>query len=224
MTTTPAGTAAATSRASAALAVKGFSHSTCLPAARAAMVQRPCSPLGSGLYTASMSGSADELLVGARHPGDVVLGGEGARLVVVAGRHGDDLGPGDVSGGADDRRGCDPRRAEHTDADGRHRSRLQASAASRARADRVGRWTSACQSPVSRTALRMVPASRSHERTVSPSAPRGRCHHQAASGMVLDERPALGQGQPGRGQAGEHPDAGGVLDADRVGLRPPGAG
>ena len=60
MTTTPGLplAASATARASSALAVNGFSHSTCLPARSAAIVQCPCSPLGSGLYTASISGSS----------------------------------------------------------------------------------------------------------------------------------------------------------------------
>ena len=40
---------AATCSASAAFAVNGFSHSTCLPASSAAIVHLPWSPLGSGL-------------------------------------------------------------------------------------------------------------------------------------------------------------------------------
>ena len=36
----------------------GFSHSTCFPAARARIVQVWCRPFGSGMYTASTSGSA----------------------------------------------------------------------------------------------------------------------------------------------------------------------
>ena len=44
--------------ASAAFAVSGFSQSTCFPASSVASVQRVWSPLGNGLYTASMSGDA----------------------------------------------------------------------------------------------------------------------------------------------------------------------
>lgn len=44
--------------ASCSLAVKGFSHSTCLPASRAAWAHWPCRPLGSPTYTASTEGSA----------------------------------------------------------------------------------------------------------------------------------------------------------------------
>ena len=40
---------AATARASSALAVKGFSHSTCFPARSARIVHTPCRPFGSGL-------------------------------------------------------------------------------------------------------------------------------------------------------------------------------
>ncbi|GEL45873.1 hypothetical protein CHO01_09890 [Cellulomonas hominis] len=48
---------AATSSASAAFAVKGFSQRTCLPAAIARRIQTPCSAAGVGTYTASTSGS-----------------------------------------------------------------------------------------------------------------------------------------------------------------------
>ncbi len=50
MTTSPdAWAATATSAASAAFAVNGFSHSTCLPAAIARSVHGACRELGSGL-------------------------------------------------------------------------------------------------------------------------------------------------------------------------------
>jgi|HubBroStandDraft_1064217.scaffolds.fasta_scaffold20946_4 hypothetical protein len=50
MTTSPLRSAASATRvASAALAVKGFSHSTCLPASRARRVHMACSEFGSGM-------------------------------------------------------------------------------------------------------------------------------------------------------------------------------
>ena len=56
---TPASSHAAIMRsASAASIASGFSHSTCLPAPAAAIVHGACKSLGSGLYTASTSGSA----------------------------------------------------------------------------------------------------------------------------------------------------------------------
>ncbi len=59
MTTRPeAAAASATHAASRALPANGFSHSTCFPAAIAVSVHGPCMEFGSGLYTASMSGSA----------------------------------------------------------------------------------------------------------------------------------------------------------------------
>ena len=48
----------ATVSASVAFAVNGFSQRTCLPASSALTVHSPWSPFGSGLYTASTSGSA----------------------------------------------------------------------------------------------------------------------------------------------------------------------
>ena len=44
--------------ASAVVVARGFSHRTCLPARAAAIVHSACRWLGSGLYTASTSGSA----------------------------------------------------------------------------------------------------------------------------------------------------------------------
>ena len=50
--------AACNCAASSAVSAIGFSHSTCLPAAAARSVQGTCRWFGSGLYTASISGSA----------------------------------------------------------------------------------------------------------------------------------------------------------------------
>ena len=56
---TPTASHAAIMRsASAAFIASGFSHRTCLPASAAAIVHGACRSLGSGLYTASISGSA----------------------------------------------------------------------------------------------------------------------------------------------------------------------
>ena len=136
---------------------------------------------------------------------------------MVAGRHGDDLGCVDMTAGADHGGGCDPRRAEDTDADGRHRCRLQRWR-ERRWCHHSGRCTSACHSPVRRTTLRIVPASRSHDENLAVVGSRRRVDHEAPTGVVLDERPAVGQGQSGGGQAAAHPCSRGVLDADRVGL------
>ena len=56
---TPASRQASTiSTASAASTANGLSTSTCFPARAAAITQRWCSDVGSGMYTASISGSA----------------------------------------------------------------------------------------------------------------------------------------------------------------------
>jgi hypothetical protein len=47
-----------TSCASGAVGASGFSHKTCLPRAAAARVHSACIVLGSGMYTASTSGSS----------------------------------------------------------------------------------------------------------------------------------------------------------------------
>ena len=50
--------AARTCSVSPRLPHSGFSHSTALPARSALIVHSACSPLGSGMYTASTSGSS----------------------------------------------------------------------------------------------------------------------------------------------------------------------
>ncbi len=59
ISSTPASRQASTMPcASSAVIASGFSHSTCFPARAAAIVHRACRWLGSGMYTASTSGSA----------------------------------------------------------------------------------------------------------------------------------------------------------------------
>ena len=140
----------------------------------------------------------------------------------VAGRHRHHLGVADVPGGADDGGGRDPRRA---------------------RAHRCG-WATSLQA----TAGASGPTWRSH-RQVDLGLPLAGQPHRAQDRARLEEpredrrvvgcpararrpgrdeggpgreRQPVGQGQPRRGQPAQHLGPRGVLDPDRVGLRPPG--
>jgi hypothetical protein len=59
----------------------------------------------------------DDLVVGAGHPGDPVLGGEGGRPLGIPGRHPGDLDPLQLGNGLDEGLGGDSGRPQHTESE-----------------------------------------------------------------------------------------------------------
>ncbi len=126
MTTTPVGTAAATDASLGGVGREGLLAQHVL--ARGERGHRPSAveSVGQRVVDGVDVGVVDELLVGADHAGDAVLGGEGRRPARGRGRRSPTTSaPATCRAGRIRADGRDPRRAEDTDADGRHRCRLQ---------------------------------------------------------------------------------------------------